>query len=210
MPAFVVSIDGPDFTGKTTISNLVVEHLREIFPKWIIKKTEVPSSLVTGSFTKILRNSADEVDDEVFALAYAADHLHHDRRFIQAYKKSPQRYIIVQERSLLTTFIYQSLIGQVKLSWLREINKLDRNIPDLQLILKMKLDELMKRQELERRDFDKFETKAHLTKQVQTYYQLPAELKRLFRVQYIEANGNPADVAKDCAYAVQRAIGKLK
>lgn len=210
MPAFVVSIDGPDFTGKTTISNLVVEQLRELFPNWIIKKTEVPSSLVTGAFTKILRNSADSVTDEVFALAYAADHLHHDRRFIRTYKSSPQRYIIVQERSLLTTFIYQSLIGKVNLKWLREINRFDSNIPDLQLILKINFEELLQRQDLERRDFDKFETKSHLAKQVKVYYSLSQELKKLFHVQYVEANGNPEDVAKECAYAVKRALAKWK
>ncbi len=79
MSVFVASIDGADFSGKTTIANLVVELLRQMNKGKNVefKRTEVPSRFVTGSFTSILRSAADTVPAEVFALAYAADHLFH-------------------------------------------------------------------------------------------------------------------------------------
>lgn len=137
---FVCSIDGPDFSGKTTVASLIVERLVTDFPQKIILKTQLPSNLITGAFTKILRNSKDPVSPEVLALVYAADHLHHYQTFIKknCNGSSSNGAIIVQERSLLTTFIYQAIMGNVDMKWLEEINKYDKNIPDLQIILKVK------------------------------------------------------------------------
>lgn len=204
---FVCSIDGPDFCGKTTIANLVVEELRRHFPERLIKRTHLPSDLITGAFTKILRNSADTVSDEVFALAYAADHLHHDRVFVEKLRKhDPGNAILVQERSLLTTLIYHGIIGRVDMKWVRAINRYDRNIPDMQIILKVDVEELLKRKRVEQRDFDRFETEAHLRRQTRAYYGLSKGLKREFNVEFLEANGSPEEVAAECASLIRRKI----
>lgn len=204
---FVCSIDGPDFCGKTTVASLTVEALRREFPDHLIKRTHLPSDLITGAFTKILRNSADTVSDEVFALAYAADHLHHDRVFVDKLRKHAHS-ILVQERSLLTTLIYHSLIGRVDMKWVREINRYDTNIPDMQIILKVDIDELVKRKKLGQRDFDRFETEAHLKKQTDAYYNLPTELQKEFNVKLLEANGSPDEVAAGCAALIKQKINQ--
>lgn len=203
---FVCSIDGPDFCGKTTIANLTVEELRRHFPQRLIKRTHLPSDLITGAFTKILRNSADKVSDEVFALAYAADHLHHDRVFVEKLRKRDGKVILIQERSLLTTLIYHGLIGMVNMKWVREINKYDRNIPDMQIILKVGLEELLKRKRVEQRDFDRFETEAHLKRQIEAYYGLPEGLRREFNVVLVEGDGPPEEVAKKCADLIRQKL----
>lgn len=203
---FVCSIDGPDFCGKTTIANLTVEELRRRFPKRLIKRTHLPSDLITGAFTKILRNSADKVSDEVFALAYAADHLHHDRIFVEKLRKQGDKVILIQERSLLTTLIYHGLIGRVDMKWVREINRYDRNIPDMQIILKVGLEELLKRKKVEQRDFDRFETEAHLKRQIEAYYNLPEGLRKEFNVTLVEGDGSPEDVARKCADLIKQSV----
>ncbi len=208
MGVFVCSVEGPDFTGKTTIANLLVEELRRAFPKKIVKKTVVPSVLITGGFLKILRNSSDNVSPEVFALGYAMDHLHHDRQFLEPLRKSKEDYIVVQERGLLSTLIYQGVIGKVDEDWLDVINRYDKNYPDLQLILKVPLEELVKRRGLENRDFDKFETEKHIKKQTKVYHKLPPALEVKFKPVYIDASGDPTQVAKDCAAAVREAVKK--
>lgn len=205
---FVCSIDGPDFCGKTTIANLVVEELRRRFPGRLIKRTHLPSDLVTGAFTKILRNSADQVSDEVFALAYAADHLHHDRAFVEKLRKHANDAILVQERSLLTTLVYHGIIGKVDVKWVREINRYDKNIPDMQIILKVGIDELLKRKRVEQRDFDRFETEAHLKRQTDAYYNLPPGLQKEFSVNLLEANGSPEEVAAECAGLIRQKLTK--
>lgn len=208
MPALVVSIDGPDLSGKTTIANLLVEILRRNNKDKdiIFKRTEVPSTLTTGFFTKILRNSADNVSSSVFALAYAADHLHHYETVVKSLKEEKENYVVIQERSLLSTFIYQSLIGKTDLDWIRKINKFDKNIPDLTLILKVLTGEIIKRSRLEKRDHDKFETPQHLEDEVKIYYNLPEELVKEFNVEYIDANDAPEDIAERCAKRIQKKI----
>lgn len=98
MPALVFSIDGPDFTGKTTIANLLVEVLRERHhgKDIVFKRTELPSSLITGIFTKILRNSSDKISSNAFALCYALDHLHHYENYLKPLKESKQNIVIVK------------------------------------------------------------------------------------------------------------------
>ena len=123
MSVFVVSIDGPDFSGKTTIANLVVELLRQMNKgkKIQFRRTIVPSGFITGSFTSILRSSVDKVPPQVFALAYAADHLFHFNHSIKPLEKHKDAFVIIQERSLLTTYIYQGLLGKVDFEWIKEI-----------------------------------------------------------------------------------------
>ena len=192
MSVFIVSIDGPDFSGKTTISNLLVERFRKEFGKSIvIKRTSLPSDTITGIVPKILRSVKTEIDSRVFSLAYALDHLHHYNVFIKPLIESKRKYLVVMERSLLSTYIYQGIIGSVDMRWLKKINAFCRTRPDLTVILKVEESELLKRIKLERREFDKFETEQHVLKQARAYYNLPASLRREFRVSYVDANRDP-------------------
>lgn len=214
MPAFVVSIDGTDFSGKTTVANLIIEYLRPILRNSdvSVKKTELPSSLITGSFTKILRNSADEVSQKVFALAYALDHLHHYESFIRPLEKSDRMHVVIQERSLLTTLLYQGIIGTVDFKWLRTINSFDLNIPHLTLILKVPGEEILKRKAIENssRGFDKFENVDFLKKELKTYYNLPKNLETEFHVKYVDIDNEEArSIAQRCAHIIAAEVEKF-
>jgi len=209
MPALIVAIEGPDFSGKSTIANLLVEILRRNNKNIFFKRTEIPSTLTTGFFTKILRNSADDVSSEVFSLAYAADQLNHYQIVIKPLKESKERYVVIQERSLLSTFLYQSVIGKSEMNWVKEINKFDKNIPDLTIVLKLDLDEILKRSSLEKRDFDKFEVKKHLEEEVKAYNNPPAELVRQFNIRYVDADTDPENIAKRCGEIIQREIDRF-
>ena len=209
MPALIVAIEGPDFSGKSTIANLLVEILRKNNKNIFFKRTEIPSTLTTGFFTKILRNSADDVSSEVFSLAYAADQLNHYQIVIKPLKESKERYVVIQERSLLSTFLYQSIIGKAEMNWVKEINKFDKNIPDLTIVLKLNLDEILKRSSLEKKDFDKFEVKKHLEEEVKAYNNPPAELVRQFNIRYVDADTDPENIAKRCGEMIQKEIDKF-
>jgi dTMP kinase len=209
MPAFVVSIDGTDFSGKTTIANIVTELLRQKNKKFDVRRTNVPSDFVTGTFTNILRSCVDHVSSEVFALVYAADHLFHYNHSIKPLQDSGRKYVVIQERSLLSTFIYQGLLGNVDFPWLKEINKYDKNIPQLTIIIKIPVEELLKRKSLDRRMFDKFEEEGHIKKQTQLFYNLPKELAEEFNVKYVDGNADATTVAKMCVDLIQKEIEKF-
>jgi len=208
MPAFVVSIDGTDFSGKTTIANIITELLRQKNKKFEVKRTNVPSDFVTGTFTKILRSSAESIPAEVFSLVYAADHLFHYMHSIKPLQESEKKYVVVQERSLMSIFIYQGLIGKVDYSWLQEVNKYDKNIPQLTLVIKMPVEELLKRKSLDKRTFDKFEAEDHVKRQAQVFYNLPQDMVKRFNVKYVDGNADATTVAERCVEIIQKEIDK--
>jgi len=96
MAVFVVSIDGPDLAGKTTVATLVTYLLRKNNKNIKFRRTELPSNLVTGSFVDILRNSADKTSQEAFALAYSLDHRPHHQTFIDPLKKVKENCVRIQ------------------------------------------------------------------------------------------------------------------
>ncbi len=205
MTAFVLSIDGPDFCGKSTIAALLLAELRKRDLGYSVKRTALPSGLVTGVFTGILRNSRDEIDPRVFALTYAADHLHHSK-WVKSLEESGEDYLIIQERSLLSTYIYQGLMGEVDTAWLREVNRFDKNIPDLSVILEVSLEELLERKKADNRSFDIYETKEKLEKQRELYYDLPEELADEFSVQLVDAERDPEETAEEIADLLEKAL----
>lgn len=204
MSVFIASIDGPDFTGKTTISALLIEELRSYFRgEVIIRHSVLPSSMVTGAFTKILRAMRDEVSPEVFSLAYALDHLHHNQTVIKQLVEDPRKNLMILERSLLTTMIYQAQIQGADMDWIWEINKYVKYLPDISIILTVNFDELLKRKQVERRDFDQFETDESLKKQVELYANISDELKKKFNVYPIDCTSNDLErIVKRASYQI--------
>jgi thymidylate kinase len=198
----IASLDGTDGCVKTTVSNLVLNLLREKYPRFKIVKTALPSTMITGTLTGILRNSADIISPEVFALVYAADHLHHWREFMQSL---PKDSIIMQERSLLSTYIYQGLIGKMDLKWLKQINKYCENRPDITIILRLPIETLVMRKFGES-GYDIFEKREHVQKQVNVYYNLPEELKKEFNVVMVDGEGTPQEIAQRCFDVIQKTI----
>ena len=158
--------------------------------------------MITGLFTDILRNSRDNVDPRVFALTYAADHLHHYLTFIRNQKAD----FVLIERSLLSTFFYQGVIGGLDVNWIREINKFTKTRPDLTVIVKTPLEELIKRKNIRIGIQDQFEKLEFLKKSVEFYYNLPNELVDEFNVRYIEYM--PVDETVEAVLKIVNEINK--
>ena len=97
----IISLEGPDFSGKSTLATALLLKLREKGLK--AERTELPSRLITGMFTSLLRNSKDKVSNQVFALIQAADHLHH----YQTSENKKDSDVLILERSALSYFVYQ-------------------------------------------------------------------------------------------------------
>jgi len=66
----------------------------------------------------------------------------------------------------------------------------------------------LKRSTLEKKDFDKFETKRHLEDEVIIYNNLTPELVKEFKIQYIDANKDPERISKECSDIIQKEINR--
>jgi len=204
MSVFIASIDGPDFTGKTTISALLIEELRSYFKGEVrIKHSILPSDMVTGAFTKMLRSMKEKVSPEVFSLSYALDHLHHNSTVIEPLVEDDRDYIMILERSLLTTMIYQAQMQGADMDWIWEINKYVKYLPDLSIILNVDYEELLRRKEVEKRHFDAFESDEALKKQVDIYSNISDDLKKKFNVHLINCTQGEIDrIVKRASYQI--------
>ena len=177
---FTVALEGPDFCGKSTIATALLMHLRETGAS--VERSELPSRLVTGLFTDLLRNSRDRVAPEVFALVYAADHLHHHNRIM----KGNPADVLILERSALSFFVYEGLVMGVDMDWLRELNRYNGTRPDLTVVLKVPVEELVRRAGFRRGSEDAFEKEEFLRKVARAFYSLPDWLVEEFNVVYVE------------------------
>ena len=203
MTAFIISIDGPDFSGKSTTAALLIEELKKGVDGVRVKHTQLPSTLVTGAFPKILRAVSEEVSGEVFSLAYGLDHLYHNQTVIDPLVKSSKKYLVVQERSLLSTMLYQGLVLGTDLEWMKEVNKYMKYLPDMTIITKVDINELLRRKDVEKRDFDQFESAKFLEKQIKVFDNIPKDLVEKFNVVYIDANREVGEVVKEIAGLVR-------
>lgn len=208
MTAFIVSVDGPDFSGKSTVCSLLIERLRKELNGYYVRHTVLPSELVTGAFPKILRNAKDHVTAEAFSLAYAVDHLYHNETVIKPLVESKDKYIVILERSVLSTILYQSKMLGADLSWLLEINKHVKHLPNLTVLLDVKYDELVRRMRIEKRDFDKFETPEFVKKQIETYNTIPQNLVEKFNIMHIDANTSVEEIVEKLAGLVLKNVRK--
>ncbi len=180
---FILAIEGPDFAGKTTIATALLLKLRERGMK--VERTELPSRLITGIMTDILRNSKDEISPEVFALVYAADHLHHYHRVI-AHNSID---LLLLERSALSFFVYEGLVLGVDMGWLREMNRYNGTKPDLTVVLRVPEDELLRRAKIRRGSEDAFEKEQFVRRVARSFYNLPDWLREEFNVVYVDQRG---------------------
>ena len=178
----IVSLEGPDFSGKSTLATSLLMALRK--KGLTVERTELPSRLVTGLFTSLLRNSKDEVDKNVFSLIQAADHLHHYNSF----KTNNNADVLILERSSLSYFIYQGFILGADIDWLKELNKFNKMLPDITIIPKVPYDELLRRKNIRVGLKDQFEEDVFLKKVTKEYYNLPGWLIKKYNVNYIPFN----------------------
>ncbi len=175
----LISLEGPDFSGKTTLATALVSKLRGKGLR--VERMELPSRLVTGIFTELLRNSKDRVDPRVYALVYAADHLHH---YLST--KGVEADVVVLERGVVSYFVYQGLVLGVDVEWLKELNRFNGTVPDLTVIVKVPVEELIRRSRIRAGMKDAFEREGFLKKVAKTYYDLPRWLVEDYNVVYLD------------------------
>ena len=175
----IISIEGPDFCGKSTIADLLLIELRKRGKR--VEKTRVPTQMITGIFTSLLRNSKSKVEPQVFALTQAADHLHHHFT-----TKDMDVDVMVFERSAVSLFVYQGWTLGADIEWIKELNKYNKTVPDVTVVLKVPIEELIKRSRVRKSLKDSFEREEFVRKVAKIYYDLPEWIVKKYNVVYMD------------------------
>ncbi len=148
-------LEGIDGAGTTTQSRILVDRIRELGFKAVL--TGEPSDGPIGSLIRKILKGEISAGEDVLALLFAADRLHHIESFRDHLKDS----FVVSDRYVLSSLAYQG--SRLPLEWVASINS--RAIPpDLVIIIDVDVDVALSRISNRPRIKEKFENKEDLAK----------------------------------------------
>jgi dTMP kinase len=183
-----IGIDGIDGCGKSTIVNLLKEDLERNGYKVFIKKEPGP---LRDKIIEIIGKPHEENLEYgvTLALLFTADR---QIQNIELNKILNEGYIVISDRTLYSTFAYQSLYQGFDINWLKEISKYVRR-PDITFILDLPAEEAIKRIENRNNKKNYYERLEFLEKVRKRFL----ELKKIFpddNIIYIDATKKPKDI----------------
>ncbi len=198
MKGILISIDGPNGVGKTTLVNLVKENLVEQNLELIHTK-EVTNS----SIGKLIRTELDQLGAEALACLIASDRYNHIDKVIKPALE--QDKLVITERYYPSSIVYQTLDG-CSIDFVKSINSRVL-IPDLAIIVRSEEDRIQSRLK-ERETIDRFE-RDNLTKgnkEVKLYNEIDQVLSE--QGWNVEAVENTEGRLEECAKKITQLIIK--
>ncbi|MBD3156190.1 MAG: dTMP kinase [Candidatus Aenigmarchaeota archaeon] len=126
-PLFIV-FEGPDGSGLSTQSKLLMEWLRSQNEKVLLTK-EPTNSMIGGIIRSVLKKEW-EVDMKTFALLFSADRAYHLSSQIEPALKDG--YHVVCDRYILSTLAFN--VEEGTLGWLKQLNSKFKE-PDFVFVL---------------------------------------------------------------------------
>lgn len=166
----LITIEGIDGTGKSTLIRFLSENLKDIAP--VI--TREPGSTWIGE--QVRRGIAEEIDPVAEALLFTADHAAHIRDVIRPALSAGR--LVISDRYSDSRYAYQSVtldsILPDALGWLEAVHHGWTILPDRTYLLTIPVDEAMSRLSTNRDGTEHFE-KAEILSRVQKNYLAAAE-----------------------------------
>ena len=166
----LITIEGIDGTGKSTLIKSIEQQLTEIAP--VI--TREPGSTWIGE--QVRRGIAEEIDPVAEALLFTADHAAHIRDLIRPALSAGK--VVISDRYSDSRYAYQSVTLESllpdPLGWLQAVHYGWTIVPDRTYLLTIPIDEAMKRLSADRDNTEHFE-KADILARVQQNYLILAE-----------------------------------
>ncbi len=152
---FLVSIEGIDGSGKTTLAKEIVDRLIEAGRSAIYTKepfTEKISSLI---------QELGWSDPIALTLLFSAD-----RRIHVKWMEEQKVDVIITDRYIHSTIAYQSVMG-VEESWIRQVNSV---FPQPNLVILLDLDPLLANLRVKKNDLFDFPEKRKLFEEIRRKY----------------------------------------
>ena len=208
-----ITFEGPDFSGKTTISKLLYERIQNS-PSLIklfngIIQTREPGGKNLEIAEKIRNLIFYEKDLDIFSellLFEAARNEHLTKVIIPALKENE---IVLCDRFLDSSFIYQGVLGGLEWEKIDMLNKMVASsfYPDLTFVLKLDYQNAMQRMKKRNLKQNKFDiaSLANHEKIMDAYLKLAKDDKRFI---VIDANGGLEVIVQNIYNEVEKWVQK--
>ncbi|MFR0367885.1 dTMP kinase [Candidatus Phytoplasma palmae] len=198
-----ISFEGGESTGKTTLANFLVKKLSINYQ--VIFTKEPGDGIFNSKIKNILFDFSNEIDIITESLLYAADRNEHLTKVI--IPALNDKKIVVCDRYLDSSIVYQGFVGGAEEEWLKKINyKASINLPDITFYLdldpKIALERLYRNRKDKIEYFDLKDLKFH-NKIRQGYLNLCKKYPK--RIYKIDVNSNLLNIQN----IIQKKIEKL-
>ena len=157
---FIV-FEGMDGSGKSTISNLLFNHLNEVTE---VYKTFEPTDSPFGALARNILNKRILSDEKTLCAVYLADRLDH----LQNTSNGILQYLdkgvhVVCDRYYYSSYAYH--VPHLSMDWVIQANSACADLlrPDVVFFLDISVEESMHRLQKNRKFLDKYETKEKMT-----------------------------------------------
>ena len=197
---FIV-IEGPDGSGKTTVTKSLLEHYEKLGIK-IIHTREPGGTQIGERIRELLLDPIfQEMDPKAEALLYAASRAQHvEEKIRPAIEKG---YLVLCERYIFSSLVYQGLSRELGVDNILKINNfatLDFE-PDMVIYLDPK--DQMTRDRITDRPLDRLEQEEDFARKVQTNYRILAN-KMKDSLFIIDASKSPQEVFASCLEEIEK------
>lgn len=137
----LISLDGPEATGKSTIAKALAEKLEADGHNVLLTKEPGSNDPVCRKIRELLLNPEHKVEDMAALFLFLADRSQHMKAVIEALKRGQ---IVISDRSSLSTYVYHTATMRDYISvgddWLfLSMDQAAQRAPDLTLIFRASL-----------------------------------------------------------------------
>jgi len=199
----LVTIEGIDGTGKSTLHEALKEPLADLHPVF----TREPGATWIGE--QVRRAIAEEIDPVAEALLFVADHAAHLAKVVRP--ALAEGRLVVSDRYIDSRYAYQSamLAGIVPepMQWLKQVHDAWTVIPDLTILLTIPPEQAIARLGPDRKR-EHFEEQDFLEKVQQNYFTLAEEMPSRFVI--VDARKEKEEIVSFCAALIRQTDGSRR
>lgn len=196
---FIV-LEGPDGSGKTTVTQALLEHYKKQGVK--ILHTREPGGTVIGEEIRdlLLDPKNKTMDPRTEALLYAASRAQHVEEKIKP--AIDQGYLVICERYIFSSLVYQGLSRELGVDNILKINEFATQDFEPDLVIYLDLHNFDTRDRITERPLDRLEREEAFIDRVQSNYRILAR-EMEDSLAMVDASLSPDQVFAQCLEKIE-------
>lgn len=196
---FIV-IEGPDGSGKTTVSQAIIDHYKAQGVK-VLHTREPGGTPIGEEIRQILLDPKNKaMDPKAEALLYAASRAQHVEEKIKP--ALDQGYIVICERYIFSSLVYQGLSRELGVDNISRINEFATQDLEPDIVIYLDPGDVVARDRILDRALDRLEEEEAFIQRVQTNYRILAQ-KMEDSLEIIDASQSPDQVFAACLEKIE-------
>lgn len=201
MKGLFVVIEGPDGSGKSTVAEGICRHFKEKGVA-VLHTREPGGTAISEAVRGILLDPENKaMHPRCEALLYAAARAQHVEEVIRP--ALAEGALVVSERYVFSSLVYQGLCRQLGLSPIEAINAFATDGLEADITLYLDVPEGTGKTRMRERLADRLESDEKVMDTVETYYRILAE-RRKEDLSFIDASAAADQVLKHCIEAIEK------